>query len=143
MAEKEKYLINIQGQLIEVSPDVYYVYFRMRRQEQWQEEKTKEHKVLSYDALDTGESQGIENIEDTTAPTMEEIVSARELRDRVRNAIALLPKAERELIQAIYYNELSEREVAAREGVSQNKINKQRQKILSKLKLILDISGGI
>ena len=37
MAEKEKYLINIQGQLIEVSPDVYYVYFRMRRQEQWQE----------------------------------------------------------------------------------------------------------
>ena len=143
MAEKEKYLINIQGQLIEVSPDVYYVYFRMRRQEQWQEEKKKEHKVLSYDALDTGESQGIENIEDTTAPTMEEIVSARELRDRVRNAIALLPKAERELIQAIYYNELSEREVAAREGVSQNKINKQRQKILSKLKLILDISGGI
>ena len=143
MAEKEKYLINIQGQLIEVSPDVYYVYFRMRRQEQWQEEKKKEHKVLSYDALDTGESQGIENIEDTTAPTMEEIVAAHELRDRVRSAIALLPKAERELIQAIYYNELSEREVAAREGVSQNKINKQLQKILSKLKRILDISGGI
>ena len=143
MAEKEKYLINIQGQLIEVSPDVYYVYFRMRRQEQWQEEKKKEHKVLSYDALDTGETQGIENIEDITAPTMEEIVAASELRDRVRNAIALLPKADREIIQAIYYDEQSEREVAAREGVSQNKINKQRQKILSKLKLILDISGGI
>lgn len=143
MAEKEKYLINIQGQLIEVSPDVYYAYFRMRRQEQWQEEKKKEHKVVSYDALDTSETQGIENIEDITEPTMEEIVAARELRDRVRNTIALLPKAERELIQAIYYNKLSEREVAAREGVSQNKINKQRKKILSKIKLLLEISGGI
>lgn len=33
MADKEKYLIKIQGKLIEVSEDVYYAYFRMERQE--------------------------------------------------------------------------------------------------------------
>ena len=48
MADKEKYLIKIQGKLIEVSEDVYYAYFRMERQERWQEEKKQEHDVVSY-----------------------------------------------------------------------------------------------
>lgn len=39
MADKEKYVIKIQGQLVEVSPEVYYAYFHMERQERWQEEK--------------------------------------------------------------------------------------------------------
>ena len=39
MADKEKYMIKIQGKLIEVSEDVYYAYFRMERQERTQEEK--------------------------------------------------------------------------------------------------------
>ena len=140
MADKEKYLIKIQGKLIEVSEDVYYAYFRMERQERWQEEKKMEHNVLSYDALDDPETLGIENVVDVTAPTLEEIAEGHELRDRVRHAVELLPKAERELIRAIYYEELSERDVAEREGVSQNKVFKQRQKTLSKLRLLLDIA---
>lgn len=140
MADKEKYLIKIQGKLIEVSEDVYYAYFRMERQERWQEEKKMEHKVMSYDSLDDQEMLGIENVVDVTARTLEEIVEAHELRDRVRHAVELLPKAERELIRAIYYEELSERDVAEREGVSQNKVFKQRQRALAKLRLLLDIA---
>ena len=56
MADKEKYMINIQGKLIEVSEDVYYAYFRMERQERTQEEKQKRNEVMSYDALDNGET---------------------------------------------------------------------------------------
>lgn len=140
MADKEKYVINIQGKLIEVSEDVYYAYFRMERQERWQEEKKMEHNVLSYDALDDPETLGIENVVDVTAPTLEEVAEAHELRDRVRHAVELLPKAERDIIRAIYYEELTERDVAEREGVSQNKIFKQRQKALAKLRLLLDIA---
>lgn len=140
MAEKERYVINIQGRLIEVSEDVYYAYFRMERQERWQEEKKMEHKVMSYDSLDDQEMLGIENVVDVTAPTLEEIAEAHELRDRVRNAVELLPKAERDIIRAIYYEELTERDVAESEGVSQNKIFKQRQKALAKLRLLLDIA---
>ena len=140
MAEKERYAINIQGRLIEVSEDVYYAYFRMERQERWQEEKKMEHKVMSYDSLDDQDMLGIENVVDVTAPTLEEIAEAHELRDRVRYAVELLPKAERELIRAIYYEELTERDVAEREGVSQNKVFKQRQRALAKLRLLLDIA---
>ena len=59
MAEKERYMIKIQGRLIEVSEDVYYAYFRMERQERWQDEKIREHEVVSYDALDNGETVGV------------------------------------------------------------------------------------
>ena len=48
MAGKEKYLIKIQGKLIEVSEDVYYAYFHMERQERTQEEKKQRNEVMSY-----------------------------------------------------------------------------------------------
>ena len=112
MADKEKYVINIQGKLIEVTPDVYYAYFRMERQERWQEEKKQEHEVVSYDAMDDGELVGAEVIPDMASPSLEEIAMARELRERLRHAVAALPKAERELIRAIYFEGLTEKEYA-------------------------------
>ena len=103
MADKEKYMIKIQGALIEVSEDVYYAYFRMERQERWQEEKKQEHEVVSYDALDNGETTGAEAIQDMATPSMEEIAIANELNERLHHAVAALPKAERDLIRAIYF----------------------------------------
>lgn len=141
MADKEKYIIRIQGKLIEVSEDVYFAYFRMERQERWQEEKKASHEVMSYDALDNGETVGLESIADTASPSLEEISIANELRDRIRYAVDALPRAERELIQAIYYDGMTEREYAKQRGISQMGANKRRRKILSKLKLFLDIMG--
>lgn len=141
MADKEKYVIKIQGQLVEVSPEVYYAYFHMERQERWQEEKQQEHGVMSYDALDNAETVGQENIADAGSPGLEENIIAEELRSRVRHAVAALPKAERELIQAIYYEGLSERVYAKQHGISQRGANKQRRKILSKLKMFLEFMG--
>lgn len=142
MADKEKYMIKIQGDLIEVSEDVYYAYFRMERQERWQEEKKQVHDVLSYDALDNEEIVGAEMIPDLTSPSLEENVISRELKDRLHHAVEALPRGERELIHAIYVEGKSEREYAKQQGCSQNKIYKRRIKILSKLKMFLDIIGS-
>ena len=54
MAEKENYVIRVEGKLVEVSPEVYYTYFHMERQERGQEEKKQRNAVVSYDALDSG-----------------------------------------------------------------------------------------
>ena len=142
MADKGKYIIRIQGDLIEVSEDVYYAYFRMERQERWQEEKKQAHDVLSYDALDNEEIVGAEMIPDLTSPSLEESVISRELKDRLHHAVDALPREERELIHAIYFEGKSEREYAKKQGCSQNKIYKRRIKILSKLKMFLDIIGS-
>ena len=142
MADDQKYMIKIQGDLIEVSEDVYYAYFRMDRQERWQEEKKQEHDVVSYDAMDNGETVGAEAIRDLEAPSMEELAIARELSERLRHIVAALPKAERELIQAIYFEDIPVSDYAKRIGLTHRGVNKQRKKILSKLKMLLDIMGS-
>lgn len=142
MADKEKYMIKIQGNLIEVTEDVYYAYFRMERQERWQEEKKQGHEVVSYDALDNGETVGVEAIQDMESPSMEDLAIANELKDRLHHVVAALPKTERELIQAIYFEGVSANDYANQVGLTHRGVNKQRKRILSKLKMLLDIMGS-
>jgi RNA polymerase sigma factor (sigma-70 family) len=142
MADKAKYIIEVEGKLVEVSEDVYYAYFRMERQERRQEEKKQEHGVVSYDALDTEETVGAEAIQDMTATSMEERAVAKELNERLHHAVAALPKAERELILAVYFEGQTEREYAEMAGLSQTGVSYRRRKILSKLKLFLDFMGS-
>ncbi len=142
MAGKDKYIINVNGKTVEVTPEVYYAYFRMERQERWQEEKRQGHSVLSYDALDNGETVGLEAMPDLTGPSLEELAIAKDMRERLHHAIEALPREERELIRAIYFEEISERDYAKRKGISQKGINKRRRKILSKLKNFLNFMGS-
>ena len=93
MADKEKYLIKIQGKLIEVSEDVYYAYFHMERQERTQEEKKQRNEVMSYDALDNGDTVGMESIADISTPSMEDLAIAQELHERLHHAVEALSSA--------------------------------------------------
>ena len=142
MADNEKFYIRLHGKKIEVSEEVYYAYYRMERQERWQEEKKQEHDVVSYDAMDNGETVGAEAIQDLGTPSMEEFAIAGELSERLRHIVAALPKAERELIQAIYLEDIPVCDYAKRIGLTHRGVNKQRKKTLSKLKMLLDIMGS-
>ena len=110
MAEKDKYIIKVEGKLVEVTPEVYYAYFRMERQERWQEEKLQGHDVVSYDALDNTETVGVEVLPDLSLPSMEEVMMSREIYEKLHRAVEALPKEERDLIHAIYFEGKSERE---------------------------------
>ena len=142
MADKEKYMIKVEGKLVEVTPDVYYAYFRMERQERWQEEKQQGHAVMSYDALDDGETVGVEVVPDLTTPSMEEAVMTREIHEKLHRALDALPKAERELIQAIYFDGFTEKEYAVSSGLSQQGVSYRLRKILSKLRIFIDFIGS-
>ena len=142
MADKEKYMIKVEGKLVEVTPDVYYAYFRMERQERWQEEKQQGHAVVSYDALDDGETVGVEVVPDLTTPSMEEAVMTREIHEKLHRALDALPKAERELIQAIYFDGFTEKEYAVSSGLSQQGVSYRLRKILSKLRTFMDFMGS-
>ena len=95
MADKEKYVIKVEGKLVEVTPDVYDTYFRMERQERGQEEKKVYNKVMSYDALDDAEKKAIDNIPDAANTSLEEIVIANDMKNRLHRALGMLPKGER------------------------------------------------
>ena len=142
MADKDKYMIKVEGKLVEVTPDVYYAYFRMERQERWQEEKQQGHAVMSYDALDDGETVGVEVVPDLTTPSMEEAVMTREIHEKLHRALDALPKAERELIQAIYFDGFTEKEYAVSSGLSQQGVSYRLRKILSKLRIFMNFLGS-
>ena len=142
MADKEKYMIKVGGKLVEVTPDVYYAYFRMERQERWQEEKQQGHAVVSYDALDDGETVGVEVVPDLTTPSMEEAVMTREIHEKLHRALDALPKAERELIQAIYFDGFTEKEYAVSSGLSQQGVSYRLRTVLSKLRIFMDFIGS-
>ena len=142
MAEKDKYIIKVEGKLVEVTPEVYYAYFRMERQERSQEEKKQRNEVLSYDALDNGETVGIEAVPDLTSSSMEERAVTREICEKLHRAVDALPRAERELIQAIYFDGFTEKEYAVSSGLSQQGVSYRLRKILSKLRIFMNFMGS-
>lgn len=142
MAEKENYVIRVEGNVVEVSPEVYYAYFHMERQERGQEEKKRRNAVLSYDALDNENLTGLESIPDPTLPSLEEQVITKEIQVWLNRAVAALPKVERDLIRAIYYDGMTEKDYAVLTGFSQQRVSYRLRKTLSKLKTLLNFMGS-
>lgn len=142
MADKEKYYIPIEGKLIEVEENVYVAYYKMGRRERYLEERDKDNGVLSYDALDDNGLVGEEMFQDPEADSLENLALAKELVTQLHRCIALLPKAERELIQAIYFDGMSDREYAKKVRKSQPAVSSRHKKILSKLKMLLNFMGS-
>ena len=58
--------------------------------------------------------------------------------DRLKTALSLLSDSEQALVKAIFYEELSEREVGLRLGITQSVVNKRKAKILTKLRKMLE-----
>ena len=65
---------------------------------------------------------------------VEDAVLRRETMRHLHRALAQLEAAELELIQAYYYQELTERECAAAAGIKQSSFHKRRVAVLRKLK---------
>ena len=142
MADKENYYIPVEGKLVKVEEKVYTAYYKMSRRERYLEEKDKENGVLSYDALDNNGLVGEEMFQNAEADSLEDLALAKELDSQLHRCIELLPKAERELIQAIYFDGMSDREYAKQTGKSQPTISSRHRKTLSKLKMFLNFMGS-
>ena len=59
--------------------------------------------------------------------------------DKLKAALPLLSGSEQTLINAIFFGELSEREVGLRLGITQSVVNKRKAKILAKLRKIMAV----
>ena len=143
MADKEKYFIPIEGKLIEVEKNVYVAYYKMDRRERYLEERDKDNGVVSYNTFDCQGIDGKSGLQDGVTETMEAIALANELRNQLHRCIAALPRAERELIHAIYFEGMTEAEYASKANMTQSGISRRRKKTLSKLKKLLNIMGSI
>ena len=138
MAEHKKYYINVPGALVEVSEGVYFAYYQEKRRGRTLREKDERNGAVSYDGLDTPELTGQEMIPDRDAVSVEDAAIANILRGELRRCLALLDEPDRQLIQALYFEGLSERKYAKRVEIPQQTISDRKRRILARLKKLLE-----
>ena len=138
MANKERFFSPIEGKLIEVEENVYIAYYKMGRRERYLVERDQKNGVLSYDALDQDGIVGQEMMNDPEVDSLEDLVMAKELKSKLHLCIEILSKSERELIQAIHFDGMSDTEYSERIRKPQQTVSYRRKKVLSKLKRLMN-----
>ncbi len=138
MAEGKNYYIKVPGALVEVTEEVYLTYYRMHRRCSAVQEKDTYNGVTSYDALDTEDMLGVDNIPDSNSPSVEDLAMDNLLRKKLQFCLSQLTFPEQFLIHALFYEQKTEREYAKTLGISQNAVNKRRHKVLDKLRRLME-----
>ena len=139
MAERKEYRIKVQGVLVEVTKEVYLAYYSIERHTRTLDEKDERNGKILYSALDTEETLGEEMIPDIGASSVEDIALGNILCEKLHRCLALLPEPERELLHALYFEGLSERQLSNRTGIPQRTINDRRNRAIARLKKMLHI----
>ncbi|MDR0325254.1 MAG: sigma-70 family RNA polymerase sigma factor [Oscillospiraceae bacterium] len=88
------------------------------------------------DSLERLEETGAQ-FEDTQA-SIEEIVEDRLMLEKLRQCLDMLSDDERELILALYYDGLTEREYAKTLGISKTALHARKKNVLSKLRKYME-----
>lgn len=139
MADRDNYRLRIQGTLVEVTREVYLAYYGIERHTRTLDEKDLRNGKVLYSDLDTPETLGEEMLPDLNAECVEDTAIGKVLLEELRRNLSLLPEQEMELIHALYFEEMTEREYAQKIGLSQKGVNKRRRKILDKLRDMMKI----
>jgi RNA polymerase sigma factor (sigma-70 family) len=129
----KEYRIKVNGKEISVNEEVYYAFKRPA----WKERKRRqvcEEKELSLEAF---ADAGFEI--PSGQALVDEIVEDKLLLDMLSKALSELTDEERFLIDELFYQEKPERMVAKETGVSQNTVNYHKNRILEKLRRLLEI----
>ena len=133
---KKEYHIYVRGKAVPVSEEVYKAYWKITEHEKYLQRKDWKYDVIPFSALDN-DGHFVDNIIYERID-LEKIVEVKMQIEELNKALATLTKKERELIEAIFYKEESLRSIGKKEKVSYQAIGKRRDKILEKLRKLLE-----
>lgn len=133
----DKFFIPLHGMLMEVTEEIYRDFYKSQRRQKYIDERSAENGDFSYDMLTTDDFNGEDILVDTSQEISDAVIHKIML-DKLRDSLLLLSGDEQKLIQEIYFDGLSERNLAEKYGVSQVAIHKRKVKILEKLKKIIE-----
>jgi len=134
--DKKDYYLYVKGKAVKVSEEVYKAYWKITEHEKYLQRKDWKYDVIPFSALDY-DGHFVDNIIDERVD-LEKIVEVKMQIEELNKALATLTKKERELIEAIFYKEESLRLIGKKEKVSYQAIVKRRDKILEKLRKLLE-----
>ena len=132
MLDKEKY-IYVKGKKIYVSDEVYRAYKKELNHEAHLKRLDKKHKVFHFGNFNTN----IVDIADNTVD-VEKIIETKMRIEDLYRALDSLNDEERKLIEALYFYDKTLIDVAKQGDTNPMKISRLRDKILEKLRKLLD-----
>ena len=135
---QDRHFIPVQKVLIETSKEAYKDFYRELERIRYLRKLDEQEGLLSLEAFDSEGGDSENMIPDVDVDVAEAAVTCVML-DRLRECLHLLTDDELELVHALFYEELTEREYAKRKGVYSNAIHKRKTRILAKLKNLMGI----
>lgn len=132
MLNKEKY-IYVKGKKIYVPDEVYRAYKKELNHEAHLKRLDRKHKVFHFGDFNTS----IVDIVDNTVD-VEKIIETKMLMEDLDRALLSLNEDERNLIEALYFDDKTLIEVAMQRNTNPMKISRLRNKVLEKLRKLLD-----
>ena len=132
-SEEKVYLINLGHSIMETDEANFRAFYKERRREKYlREEAQLAGGVISLNAIDSEELDGVGVVVDTSEP-LDEKIMRKMMIEKLPEAISILNDEEKELIQQIYFNHISEREISRRTGTPLTSVNNRKKKALKKL----------
>ena len=148
--DADKKRIWVRGQYVEVTDEVYAAYMQSDRKMRYFENDLKtERFVLGKEGqvvqIIPSREGSLDRLMDENAQqfsggeeSVENIVLHKLEVDKLHTALAMLTSEEQALIQALFFEEHTESELAVKLGISQPAVYKRKMKILKKLKSFLE-----
>lgn len=136
MSGNKKYTIVVKHQRIEVSEAIYRAYHKEREAECYQNKLIRQNEL----SLERFQEDGV-NIDYLIIHVQPDIVDRlihQEQLEALWIALQFLPEDERSLIDELFFNEKSERELSAMISVPQKTINDRKKRILLKLRRLIE-----
>ncbi|MDR3586955.1 MAG: sigma-70 family RNA polymerase sigma factor [Desulfosporosinus sp.] len=131
------YFIKLQdGKKVAVSEGVYRAYKRPQWREEYHAEKEKERHI-PYDKLIESDYQ-LKEHRFTLSASAEELARDVIAFEKLHYALKELTADERELVEELYFKQNSEREYEKSTGVPRKTVAYRREKILAKLRKLMD-----
>lgn len=137
--ERERYYVRLDsGEVCKVSREVYLCYYAGERQERYQTERDRKYGLLSIEALsekmfESGEYRGYDFLPSDDESIAEQVMR-KMLIEQLYIALDRLKPEDRQLITALYFDNISVRGYAKTLGVTHRAVQKRRDDILRVLR---------
>ena len=135
--EEKRYFLPLHGMLMEVSEETYYDFYKEQRRQKYLKEESLRNGEISYDMFTTETFEGKEILVDRDADT-EQVVEKKIMLDKLYEAVEMLEAEEKEVIKAIFFDNMTVREYAKRKGVCHNVVQKKKKRAVEKLRCLIN-----
>ena len=135
MLKEKTYTIKVKKIQVEVSREVYKAYHRAREAERYQKKVIQQTEMSLERFQEEGVSAKFQAVR--YQPGIEEEIIRAEDIQRLYRALEQLNPEDRLLIDKLFFESVTERELAARLHISQQAVNKRKKRLLKKLREII------